>query len=387
MTSPSPTSVLIPHHNAPVSVVTDRDMGIANGMSMDGLIDHAGEIDRQYTYHQVSTKCVARVSEDKISIGDDNLELTARGWSQLANACKAPADYWGQLPSELRAQNAQYHLDNQSASPGTNRKRCSVEAVANQNRFVGFRSIHLIHLEFTDVLSAIDDVLGEARDSYSVNKLFVSDDSISVELTTPRMTHAVQVGDDVQGGIAVSHSILGNHSTTIDLFVLRLLCQNGLALRHCVGHATITRSRRLKDNGAQSRSAAKDQIQRMVVERLKHQTSLFGSLSQLPDAQIARAAGTDDEEAIRRFLMPSLRATHLWSDQLWRRVLAPAWRHVHGGNGELNEFAAVNTITYVATHQRDLTFRQRRTLARLAGLLSFRRVHVCPNCNRTVLGN
>lgn len=85
--------------------------------------------------------------------------------------------------------------------------------------------------------------------------------------------------------------------------------------------------------------------------------------------------------------MPTLRATHLWSNDLWLRVIAPAWRHAHGGNGELHEFAAVNTITYVATHQQDLSFRQRQTLARLGGLLAFQRVHVCPRCHNAVVGN
>ena len=237
------------------------------------------------------------------------------------------------------------------------------------------------------MIRAVLEALGNDGQFYSVNRLNVTGDSISVELKTPRQTHAVQVGDVIQGGISLSHSFLGSHPTTVDLFIYRLRCQNGMSLRHCVGHTKISRSRRLKNISEQSVAAAIEQIQRMVHERLSHRDALFTSLSQLPEARIHRVTGSEDEESIRRFLLPSLRATHLWSDDLWRRVLAPAWRHVHGGNGELTEFAAVNTVTYVATHQRDLSFRQRRTLARLAGLLAFRRVHVCPRCNSAVIGS
>lgn len=365
---------------------TDIETSLHEGSSLDCLIAHAEELDRQFTSHEVSEHCPVELKVDQINIGDDNLRLTSAGWSKIADACKAPLGYWSRFPPESWPQFAQYHLDHDPNLAMTGNSHGSIEAVAFRKRFVGFRSTHLVHLDFATIMQTISAALGDRRQSYLVNKFIVNEDSISVELITPGQTHAVKVGDDVAGGIAVSHSILGNHPTTVDLFVHRLFCRNGLTLRHCVGHAAITRSRRLKDNGTQARGAAIDQIERMVLERLSHQTALFGSLSQLPDAQIGRPAGADDEEAIRRFLMPSLRATHLWSDQLWQRVLAPAWRHVHGGNGELNEFAAVNTITYVATHQSDLSFRQRRTLARLAGLLSFRRVHVCPRCNSAIVG-
>ena len=217
--------------------------------------------------------------------------------------------------------------------------------------------------------------------------LQITDESVFVELKTSRRTHAVQVGDIVQGGIAFSHSFLGTTPTTVDLYVFRCVCRNGMALRHCLGHAAISRSRRLKRKDGNSVGDAVSQVVRMTQERMSHLDALLTSLGRLPQARIETGLGADDEESMRRFLMPTLRATHLWSDDLWQRVLAPAWRHAHGGNGELHEFAAVNTVTYVATHQQDLSFRQRRTLARLAGLLAFRRVHVCPRCHNAVVGS
>lgn len=160
-----------------------------------------------------------------------------------------------------------------------------------------------------------------------------------------------------------------------------------MALHHCIGHAAISRSRRLKRSNDNSVTEAVSQVERMTQERMSHLDALLTSLGKLPESRIEPSVGADDEESMRRFLMPTLRATHLWSDTLWLRVLAPAWQHEHGGNGELHEFAAVNTVTWVATHHHDLSFRQRRTLARLAGLLAFRRVHVCPRCHTAVIGS
>lgn len=375
--------ISLQHSDDEKSETTDRFVE-SNGMSCEELIEYAEGLDQRYSCYAITDNSATRVESDRIMIGDDNLQITNAGWGQLAKEIGAPYSYLSQFDPEFRAQIVQYHVDHLH-SPFCNVG--DLEAVAFEDRFIGFRRSRLVHLELAAAVRAIFDALGGERQSYSIHQLRVTDDSITMEMMTPRRTHEVQVGDEVQGGISVSHSFLGTHPTTIDLFVYRLMCQNGMTLRHCVGHTEISRSRRLKKNGEESKTAAIEQIKRMVVERLRHQNDLFRSLSQLPGAPLERAIGADDEDSMRRFLMPSLRATHLWSAQLWRRVLAPAWRHAHGGNGELNEFAAVNTITYVATHQRDLSFRQRRTLARLAGLLSFRRVHICPRCNSAVVGS
>jgi hypothetical protein len=205
-----------------------------------------------------------------------------------------------------------------------------------------------------------------------------------MELITPRSQRTVQRGDDIQGGMTVSHSITGEHATTVDLFTLRLICRNGMAQRRCAGHAEISRARRLKQKGDLSKLAAMDQIERMTRGQIRHLDELLDSFSALPGHAVGRNPGATAEDAMREFLMPLLRASHLWSDRMWRDVLSPSWIDEHGGQGELTEFAAVNALTHVATHNSAISFRQRRTLARLAGLLTYRRVHVCPQCHRAV---
>ncbi len=354
--------------------------------SLGALIEQLSEIDSRFSCVPVTNRTPVVVEPSQLRIGDDNLILTDDGWNRVAKECGASSTYWSQFERGFRSEIAQYHIDHGQLmtpkGPGE-----GVEAIAVQNRFIGFRQSHLVHLNFVSVLQAVITGLGSDSQFFTVNRFQMTDESMFVELKTSRRTRAVQVGDIVEGGIAFSHSFLGTTPTTVDLFVFRCVCSNGMALRHCIGHAAISRSRRLKRKGDNSVPDAVSQIERMTQERMGHLDALLTSLGRLPEARIAPAIGTDGEESMRRFLMPTLRATHLWSDDLWQRVLAPAWRHAHGGNGELHEFAAVNTVTYVATHQQDLSFRQRRTLARLAGLLAFRRVHVCPRCHNAVVGS
>ncbi len=354
--------------------------------NVNALVERLEQLDRAFIRVPVTPDTRIRVDADHLSIGDDNLSLNQLGWERLAKQYGAPSSYWSQFEPDFRAEIANYHFDHDPKLSG-GRPDAGLEAVAFENRFLGFRPSQLTHLEFTMVMQAVMRGLGPDGRHFTVNRVRITDESIRVELKTSHRMKAVEVDDIVEGGIAFSHSFLGTTPTNVELFVFRLICSNGLALRHCIAHASISRSRRLKNRDNNSVADAMSQIERLTHERMSHLDSLLESLGQLPASRIESSAGSDDEESMRRFLMPTLRATHLWSNDLWLRVIAPAWRHAHGGNGELHEFAAVNTITYVATHQQDLSFRQRQTLARLGGLLAFQRVHVCPRCHNAVVGN
>lgn len=352
--------------------------------SLEALLVRMTDLDQEHSVLRLSEGTPVQAKPDKLIVGDHNLTLADHGWNRLAAFCSAPGAYWSQIAPEFRTEIANYHLKDrfgsQSQSPPS-----EWAAIAQGGHFLGFRKATLVHLSYADVLRAVMTALGAEASAFTTHRVATDVDSIQVELTTERHSEQVAVGDVVQGGIAISHSFLGSQPTTVDLFALRLRCTNGLSVRHCVGHVSISRSRRLKQTGEKSRTDALAQIQRMTHERMRHLSALLRNLGKLPEALVESASDRQATQAMRAFLMPSLRATHLWSDQLWDQMLLPAWQHPHGGNGELHEFAAINTITYVSTHRSELTFRQQRTLARLAGLLAFRRIHVCPRCHSAVV--
>ncbi len=353
--------------------------------SLNDLLDGLATLDAEHRFHIVTSKGDVRVTADQISVGDDNLRMSVDGWDRLAQQCGAPSDYWSRLTPAFRAEVAQHHLSRGDLFRGKSRVR-SVEAVSRNGSLIGFRHAGQVHLNNATTLRAVLETLRPQDDALRVHRFVPSETDFHVELVTPRSFREVRQGDVVQGGIAVSHSLLGAHPTTIDLFVLRVVCSNGLALRRCVGRVAISRTRRLKHTGPEALAAATDQLRRITAERWQHLSQLLSGIRELPSARLPRTASSPDADGMRSFLMPPLRATHLWSEDLWHRLLLPAWQHPHGGNGELDEFAAINTVTYVATHRSELTFRQQRTLARLAGLLAFRRIHVCPRCHSAVVG-
>jgi hypothetical protein len=64
------------------------------------------------------------------------------------------------------------------------------------------------------------------------------------------------------------------------------------------------------------------------------------------------------------------------------RLLA-AWRE---WGAEDTYYAAVNALTWVGTHDQELTPRQRRSLSLLGGLLAFSGAHICPRCFSVLAG-
>lgn len=364
-------------------VIADNNFRLAD-RSLNSLERALVNYDRRFKVEPAPARFSMRVQPGSIVLGDVIVPLSPLAWSKLAAEFKASAKYWLGLDESMRCRLANYHFERMDHL-SSDADRNQLDVVIRDGAFHGFRRSDLVHMGCADVLRAICDGLGPAAEHFRLHRATVTDDSVHLELATPALARQVAAGDDIQGGIAVSHSILGAHATTVDLFTLRLACSNGLALRHCLGHTQITQSRRLKRKDAASLVAAKDQISRMTRERVARMGDLLQAVSELPATAIPHDKNERAEAAILRFLMPQLRATHLWSDALWRDVLSPAWRHEHGGSEQLTEFAAVNTVTYVASHNPDLTHRQRRTLARLAGLITYRRIHVCPRCHQGVV--
>ena len=63
-------------------------------------------------------------------------------------------------------------------------------------------------------------------------------------------------------------------------------------------------------------------------------------------------------------------------NRLMPRLVA-AWKQE---GAEDTHYGAVNAITRVATHDPELSRRQRRMLTLLGGLLAFSNVHICEKC-------
>jgi hypothetical protein len=169
----------------------------------------------------------------------------------------------------------------------------------------------------------------------------------------------------VTAGLQITYSVTGEAATTIESYFYRLVCENGMVHRECVS-AKAARTRRLPVTHANARELQLDQVRRLAVSEWSALTAKLESLHRLNSKPLDVLA----------FFRRSLERARLRLGALLA-LLEAAWQCE---GGQATAWGAMNALTRVATHERNLPHRTRRVLAGLAGILAFRDRHVCPRC-------
>lgn len=225
----------------------------------------------------------------------------------------------------------------------------------------------LFSLPNADVIRSVNEELGDEGKSLIVTRIGNTEERLDVELVSPSKEISVRPGDIVRSGLHIAHERFGSQGTQIEAFVYRLVCRNGMTRRECVHDGMPRpRTRKLPANFPNNRELQMSQIRRLA----RRNWDLLESQLEALQATSERAANV--EELLSRWL----ERARISVGNMLPRLLA-AWREE---SADRTRYGAINALTRVATHDRTLTERQRRTLASLAGLLAFSEVHICQTC-------
>ena len=316
------------------------------------IADHDATINRQ---------CIPlaelRFDRDVILAGEKRLGLTLGGIKHLCRHIGAPYQYVSAPDRDVRAMLLAYHF-----TRGDFGRSC-VALISKGDEFLALDQPDLLTLPGADVLEAATD--GHDPDTLAVHDVQFFGESLQLDLLYRRLDIEVLSGDVLQAGLRISHSLVGDHATLIESFVLRLLCSNGLTHRDCVSRHG-ARTRRLSVHVPRARELQRDQIRRLSAEAWTTLARKLDSLKHLQDERV------EFEGLLSRWLE---RARLLAAR--FMPLLRGAWQ-LEGSQPTV--YGAVNALSRVATHAPEITLRQRRVLSGLAGLLAFRRMHLCPRC-------
>jgi hypothetical protein len=216
------------------------------------------------------------------------------------------------------------------------------------------------------VLSAVGEALRKEGESLLVSRVDRNDERVEVELVSTSKAIAVRPGDIVQAGLHIIHAPYGNEATIIEAFTYRLVCTNGMTRRECVSRDGIVRTRKLAVDYPNGREIQLSQIRRLASQNWN------GLQSQLE----ALRATSERPANVEELLNSLLRRARISPQSMMPRLLA-AWQ---AEGSENSRYAAVNALTRVATHDAELSARQRRVLSALGGLLAFSAIHLCDKC-------
>jgi len=229
----------------------------------------------------------------------------------------------------------------------------------------------LFALSNAAMLRAVADALGNDVDALSVARIERDVEGLDVELISPVKAIEVRPGDVVQSGLHIVHERFGSQATLIEMFIHRLVCSNGMTRRECVSNG-IKRTRKLSVDLPNNRELQMDQIRQLTRQNWN---GLHGQLEAL-------RASSERPAHVEELLTRWLQRGRLFSKSTLDRLLS-VWRNEGAEN---THYGAVNALTAVATHDRDLSERHRRALATLAGLLAFSEVHICERCFSVLTG-
>jgi hypothetical protein len=308
-----------------------------------------------------------RVEPDRVIAGGREFRLGGEGLRRLCRCFQAPADYLERLNPALRASLLQEHFaEGRYADPKlTDATSC---VVSRGDTFLDLTRDDLLILDNAAVLRAVREGVGGDAGALVVQCLLLDDESFALDVVSPAVAEEVRPGDVIRAGVHVRHSQLDGQATQVMASVHRLLCENGLVQRQCLGahRGSTPRARRLPADRPEAREMQMSQIRRLVADTWGGLQEKLGAIRRLKDKRV------EVQTALERFL----RQAHLFSHALMGRLLA-AWEEE---GGEATAFGALNALTRVATHARELPRWQRQRLARLAGVYANQDVHLCPHC-------
>jgi hypothetical protein len=295
---------------------------------------------------------------------DTTYRVSGTAFDQVCRRAGAPASYLRTLDHDLRPALLNRHLEKEELSFG---RRCKV-LVKDQKEIVRFSdSDGLATLSGVDAFDSVIDGIGSDQ-PLAVHKLECGDDGYRLTLLGVEKQTEVVVGDAIQAGLVLDHSISGDHATTVETFILRLKCTNGLLYRECV-EKRAARTRRRSEEDPQAHYLLKHQLHQfanMVWSRLEEKLAEMHSLP-----KIRTNVPSLLENAFRQSRLPL--SVH--------RLALAAWQEQ---GEEDNLWAAINAITWLATHEPQIEDRIRTVLMSVAGIVAMSRLHVCPSCNRVL---
>jgi hypothetical protein len=302
--------------------------------------------------------CDLHFEAEGIRHSGEFLQVDQSSRSRLFEKVGAPISYWEHHTPRFQAAALSEHVTR--GDFGT-----APMLVLRAGEFVTIARGELFALPNHDVFRAVEEAVGTEGEGLSVARIGLNDECVDVDLISPSRAITVRRGDIVQSGLHIVHHRFGDQATLIEAFIYRLVCSNGMTRRECVNGGP-ARTRKLRVGFPNNR-----ELQMNQVRRLTRQT--WNTLG----TQLNALRSTSERPAhVEELLTQWLQRARMSARTMMARLLA-AWREE---GSEDTYYGAVNALTRVATHHLDLSNRQRRMLASLAGLLAFSEVHICPRC-------
>lgn len=194
----------------------------------------------------------------------NNLALTPWATGQFCQKLGMPAAYFRRCPPVLQDVQANHWLHAgdalpQGGSEGNGDLRWLLRAKGETLR--GVLSERYTRIGNRETLGALAPLLSE---KFQVRWFALTDESLHLRLTDPKLIRDVLPGDPVMAGLHIGNSEVGSRSITVDAMVYRLVCQNGLV--RLVKGKSVFQQRHIGINPREMREALSNAVREAVMQ-------------------------------------------------------------------------------------------------------------------------
>ena len=197
------------------------------------LIELAQElVDQQATkrdFH-ASTQNLSMVPSGEFqldtSAGVETMPATAHAHAQMASKLNIPKVYYDRMKSQsphLLADNVNHWLGQRQAETSL------IRTLRGQMR--AFLSNRYRIVDNHDILEMVIPELAEMGSGIKIVSCQVTEEKMYLKVINENLEAAISVGDPVQAGFILSNGEIGNSSISVEPFIYRLVCTNGLIIK------------------------------------------------------------------------------------------------------------------------------------------------------------
>jgi Domain of unknown function (DUF932) len=197
------------------------------------LVELAQElVDQQSTkrdFH-ASTQNLSMVPSGEFQLdtnaGIETMPATAHAHAQMASKLSIPKVYYDRMKSQsphLLADNVNHWLEQRQSETSL------IRTLRGQMR--AFLSNRYRIVDNHDILEMVIPELAEMGSGIKIVSCQVTEEKMYLKVINENLEAAISVGDPVQAGFILSNGEIGNSSISVEPFIYRLICTNGLIIK------------------------------------------------------------------------------------------------------------------------------------------------------------
>jgi Domain of unknown function (DUF932) len=159
------------------------------------------------------------------SSGVEVMPATGYAHAQMASKLNIPKNYYDRMMAhspQLLSENVNHWL-------GDRDETALVRTLRGQMR--AFLSNRYRIIDNHDILAMVIPELSEMGSGIEIVSCQVTDEKMYLKVINKNLEAAISVGDPVQAGFILSNGEIGNASVSVEPFIYRLVCTNGMILK------------------------------------------------------------------------------------------------------------------------------------------------------------